>query len=350
MNTMSKRAIGLAGSAAAALALIAQPAGAQGPADFFKGKTINIVVSSAAGGGYDILSRTTAKYLASHTPGSPQFVVQNMPGAGGIVATNYIYSKAPKDGTAIGMFNNNTPFEPLFGTKQATYDATQFNWLGTPSIETGMLTIWHATPVNSWEELKTKEVTMGASGANSTPSFYARMMNETLGIKLKVIVGYPSQTNAFLAMERGELDGYASVFWSALKSVRPQWITENKVKLLVQFGLQPEPALTAKGVPFVLDLIKNPDDRKLMEAACAPLAAGRPFALPPGVPADRVAVMREAMIATFKDAAFKEEATKAGLDVDNIRTGEQLNELITRIYRDTPPAVVERLRKISQTE
>lgn len=332
------------------LALAATPAVAQTPEEFYKGKTVNVIVSSAPGGGYDILARTTAKHLSTHAPGNPQFVVQNMPGAGGIVATNFIYSKAPKDGTAIGVFNNNTPFEPLFGTKQATYDATQFNWLGTPSIETGMLTVWHQTPVNSWEDVKTREITMGASGANSTPSFYARMMNETLGIKLKVIVGYPSQTNAFLAMERGELDGYASVFWSALKSVRPQWITEKKVKLLVQFGLQPEPELVRMGVPFVLDLIKNDDDRKLMEAACAPLAAGRPFTLPPGVPADRVAAMRKATIATFNDKAFKDEASKQGLDVDNVRTGEQLVELITRIYRDTPPSVVERLRKISQVE
>lgn len=347
MRKMSK---GLVIGALAGAAAAAGPAAAQAPDEFFKGKTVNVVVSSAPGGGYDILARTAAKHLSNHVPGAPQIVVQNMPGAGGIVATNFIYSKAPKDGTTIGVFNNNTPFEPLFGTKQATYDATQFNWLGTPSIETGMLTVWHQSPVETWQDVKTKEITMGASGANSTPSFYARMMNETLGIKLKVIVGYPSQTNAFLAMERGELDGYASVFWSALKSVRPQWITEKKVKLLVQFGLQPEPELTKMGVPFVLDLIKNDDDRKLMEAACAPLAAGRPFVAPPGVPAERVALLRKSLIATFNDKTFKEEATKQGLDVSNIRTGEQLNELISRIYRETPPAVVERLRKISQVE
>ena len=327
------------------LTAFGQAATADPVADFYKGKTVAIIIGSPPGGGYDALARIVAKHLPAQMPGNPSVVVQNMPGAGGIVSANHVYTNAAKDGTVIGAPNNNAPFEPLFGTPQAAFDATRFNWLGTPSVEVGMLTVWHETPVNTWQDVKTREITMGASGANSTPSFYARLLNETLGLKLKVITGYRGQPEAFLAMQRGELDGYASVFWSALKSTRPDWIKENKVKLLVQFGLEREPEIAH--VPFILDLVTNADDRRLIEAACAPLAAGRPYLFPPGVPAERVAAMRKALMAAFTNAAFVEEATKAGLDVKKPRSGEELAALVTRIYRDTPPALVERLRRLN---
>ena len=328
-----------------ALLLGATDAAADPVAEFYKGKTVSIIVGSPPGGGYDALARLVAKYLSAHTPGGPSVVVQNMPGAGGIVSTNHVYTNAPKDGTVIGAPSNNAPFEPLFGTAQAKYDPTQMNWLGTPSVEVGMLTVWHETPVSSWRDARTRELTMGASGANSTPSFYARLLNETLGLKLKIITGYRGQPEALLAMQRGELDGYASVFWSALKTTRPDWITDKKVKLLVQFSLEPEPEIAH--VPFILDLVENADDRLLIEAACAPLAAGRPYLFPPGVPAERVAAMRTALMAAFTDPRFVAEASKTGLDVTKPRSGEALAALVTRIYRDTPPALVERLRRLN---
>ena len=173
-----------------------------------------------------------------------------MPGAGGIIATNYLYNVAPKDGTAIGGLQNNMPFEPLFGTKDANFDPTKFNWLGTPSRETAILTVWHTAPVNTWEEARTTELTMGSSGANSTPSFYGRIFNETLGMKLKIIIGYESQTHAFLAMERDEINGYPSVFYNSLVATKPTWLPEKKVKLLVQMGIEKEPELA--NVPSLL--------------------------------------------------------------------------------------------------
>ncbi len=326
--------------------LVAQASASADPiADFYKGKTVSIIVGSPPGGGYDALARIVAKHLSGHVPGHPSIVVQNMPGAGSIVAANHVYNNAAKDGTVIGAPNNNVPFEPLFGTLQAKFDATQMQWLGTPSVEVGMLTVWHQTPVETWRDVRSREITMGASGANSTPSFYARLMNETLGLKLKIITGYRGQSEAFLAMQRGELDGYSSVFWSALKSTRPDWIKENKVKLLVQFGLEREPEIPH--VPFIMDLLGSEEDRLLVQAACAPLGAGRPYFVPPGVPAERVAGLRKALMATFVDPVFVEEATKMGLDVKSPRTGEQLGALISRIYRETPPALVERLRKLN---
>jgi len=329
---------------AAISALFAGPAAAQSPADFYKDQTVTFVISSGAGGGYDTLARTLAQYLPKHIPGSPTVVVKNMPGAGGLVAANHLYNVAAKDGTVIGGVQSNVPFEPLFGAKGASFDPVKFNWLGTPSTETALLTVSNSTPVNTWQEAKTQEVIVGSSGANSTPSFYGRLLNEVLGLKLKIIVGYESQSQAFLAMERGEINGYPSVFYSALMSTKPTWIKEKKIKLLVQMGVGKEPELP--DVPYILDLIANPEDKLLAEAAFAPLAAGRPYLMPPGVPEERVALMRKALMDTFKDPAFLAEAEKRGLSVNSPRSGQELQQLIERVYKTTPPALVARLQKL----
>jgi tripartite-type tricarboxylate transporter receptor subunit TctC len=328
----------------AALALSGAPAQAQSVADFYRGKTVTIVVSTSTGGGYDTMARAIARHIGRLIPGNPQVVVRNMPGAGGITAVNWLYNAAEKDGTIAGLVQNGTPLEPLFGTKEARYDATRFNWLGTPSYEVSMVLLWHTVPVNTVEDLKTRETNMGASGANSTPAFYTRLLNATLGTRMKLIVGYPGQNDAFLAMERGELDGYPSVFYSALTSTRPNWLRDKLAKAIVQYG----PARLAElpGVPFAPDLLTNEDDKLLMQAAFAPQALGRPLLLPPDVPADRVAAMRKALADTFSDAAFKADAERIGLIVNAPQTGEELQQVIAKAYA-TPSRVVERLRKLN---
>ena len=325
-----------------ALGLCASPALAQ--SDFYKGKTVTIILSSAAGGGYDALARTLAQHLPKHIPGHPMVVVKNMPGAGGIIAANFLYTVAPKDGLTIGGLQNNVPFEPLFGTKEANFDPTKFNWLGTPSRETAILTISGTTPVDSWQQAKTTELTMGSSGNNSTPSFYGRLLNEVLGLKLKIIVGYELQTHAFLAMERDEINGYPSVFYSSLMATKPTWLKEGKVKLLVQMGDEKEPEIA--NVPFLPDLITKEEDKRLAEAAFAPLSAGRPYLMPPGVPADRVAIMRKAFTDTFSDPELIAEGNKRGLGINAPRDGQALQDLVDRVYKNTPPALVERLKKL----
>jgi tripartite-type tricarboxylate transporter receptor subunit TctC len=267
-----------------------------------------------------------------------------MPGAGGITAVNYLYNSAAKDGTTIGLVQNGTPLEPLFGTTSAHYDATKFNWLGTPSFEVSMVLVWHTVPVNSIEDLKTKVTNMGASGAHSTPAFYTRLLNATLGTKMKLINGYPGQNDAFLAMERGELDGYPSVFYSALTSTRPKWLPEKLAKPIVQYG--PERLKELPNVPFAPDLLTNPDDKLLMQAAFAPQALGRPLLAPPNVPADRVAALRKALADTFADPAFQVDANKIGLIVNAPRTGQQLQDVIAKAY-SSPSRVVERLRQLN---
>jgi tripartite-type tricarboxylate transporter receptor subunit TctC len=255
-----------------------------------------------------------------------------------------LYNVAPKDGLTIGGLQNNVPFEPLFGTKEANFDPTKFIWLGTPSYETAILTVWHTSPVDKWEQAKTTELTMGSSGNNSTPSFYGRLLNEVLGLKLKIIVGYESQTHAFLAMEREEINGYPSVFYNSLVATKPTWLPEKKVKLLVQMGGEKEKEIA--DVPLLSDLVTKPEDKALVEAAVAPLTAGRPYLMPPGVPADRVAAMRKAFAETFKDPDFLAEAEKRRLGVNAPRDGDALQNVIDSVYKNTKPEQIERLRKL----
>ncbi len=313
--------------------------------DFYRGKTIAFIVSSSPGGGYDTLSRAIARNLGKHIPGNPSIVIRNMPGAGGIVATSYIAKVAPRDGLTIAGVQNNTPFEPLFGTKEADFDATKLIWLGTPSVETGTLIAWHTSPIKTLDDAKKMEMTAGASGANSTPSFYARLLNELLGLKIKVITGFPGQNEAYLAMERGELDSYGVTFWSSLTSTKSDWIRDKKIRILLQYG--PERNAALPDVPFGPDLIADSDDKLLFEAANAPLAAGRPFVAPPGLPPERAAALRAGMLATFRDPDFLAEAAKQQLEVDKPTSGEALQALIARVYT-MPPRISERLRRIAQ--
>jgi tripartite-type tricarboxylate transporter receptor subunit TctC len=329
-----------------ALALTVAGGAAQADAvsDFYKDKTVSIVIGGSPGGGYDLLARTTARYLGHHIPGNPTIIVRNMAGAGGITATKFIYQNAPKDGTAISIANSNTPFEPMYGTKEADYDATKFVFLGSPGPETSILTVWHETPVSTVEEARKNELKMGSSGANSTPSFYGRMLIETLGLKIKLIVGYPGQNDALLAMEKGEIDGYPSAFYNSLMSTRPTWIADKRVKLIVQYGAAPEKALP--NVPFAPDLVTTQEDKLLWRAAVAPLALGRPFLAPPETPADRAAALRKALAETFADKDFLNEADKLQLGVATPMSGDEVKAIIEQAYQ-LPPSVIARLRKIA---
>jgi len=323
-----------------------QTARADGVADFYRGKTISLVVSSSPGGGYDTLTRAVARFLGKHIPGNPAVVVRNMPGAGGIVATKFIAAVAPRDGLTIACVLNNTPYEPLFGTKEADYDATKLTWLGTPSVETGLLIIWHTSPIKTLDDARKMQMTAGSSGANSGPSFYARLLNELLGLKIKIVVGYAGQNEAYLAMERGELDSFGLTFWSSLTSVKSDWLRDNKIRILVQYGPEKEAALP--DVPYGPDLV-NADDRTLFEAADAPLAAGRPFVAPPDLPPERAAALRSALLATFKDPEFLAEADKQRLEINKPTSGESMQEQIARVYQ-TPARIVDRLRRIAQPQ
>jgi tripartite-type tricarboxylate transporter receptor subunit TctC len=270
-----------------------------------------------------------------------------MAGAGGILAMNYIANVAPRDGLTIGQVQNNTPFEPLLGTKEANYDATKLTWLGTPSVETGLLAVWHTSKIRSLDDARKTYFTAGSSGANSAPSFYSRLLNELLGLKIKIVVGYPGLNESYLAMERGELDSFGVIFWSSLTSTKADWIKEKKIRILLQYGPEKEAALP--DVPYGPDLVKNEDDKKLFEASYAPLAAGRPFVAPPGLPAERAAALRAGLLATFHDPQFLAEAAKTHLLVNKPISGEAMQAQIARVYR-MPPHIIDRLRRIAQKQ
>jgi tripartite-type tricarboxylate transporter receptor subunit TctC len=327
----------------ALLAFAAPSAKAQPVADFYKGKTLAIIVSTSTGGGYDAMARAISRHIGRHLPGNPTSLVRNMPGAGGIAAMNHLYNAAEKDGTVIGLVQNGMPLEPLFGTKEARYDATKFHWLGTPSYEVAMVLLWHAVPVNSVADLRAKETNMGASGVNSTPAFYTRLLNATLGTRMKLISGYPGMNDGLLAMERGEIDGYPSAFYSALTSTRPNWLRDKQAKAIVQYG--PERLKELPDVPFAPDLIANEDDKLLLQTAFAPLALGRPLVASPGVAPERLAALRKALAETFADLQFQAEAEKLGLIVNAPRTGEQLQQVIANAYA-APARVIERMQKL----
>lgn len=317
---------------------------ADGVAEFYQGRTVTVVVGSNAGGGYDTFARAVARYMGKHIPGSPTLIVRNMPGAGGMTAANFLYNNADKDGSVIGLVQNNTPFEPLFGTKEARYDPVRFNWLGSPSAETAMVLLWHAAPVNSVAELKVREVAVGVSGANSTPAFFTRLLNATLGTRMKPINGYPGQNDVLLAMERREIDGHPSAFFSSVRSTRPTWLRDKTAKAIVQYGA--EKLAELPDVPFAPDLVANDGDRLVMQAAFAPLALGRPLLMPPGVVAERVAALRAAFAATMVDPDFLAEGERVGLGLNAPRSGEQIQEVVERAYQ-SPPRVIDRLRQLN---
>jgi tripartite-type tricarboxylate transporter receptor subunit TctC len=332
--------------AIAALILGMLPAVAQPPAEFYKDKQVKFLVSSSVGGGFDTYTRLIARHISKHMPGNPSFVVQNVVGAGGLRAANFLSSVAPKDGSTIALFQNSVPLEPLHGNKQALFDANQFHWLGSPSQEFAVFAIWHTVPVDRIEDAKTYELIIGAPGSTSSPAFYGRVFQAVFDIRLKILAGYAGALEALLGMERRENDGNTSAYWSSLKSIRPDWIAEKKLKFLLQYGAYPNPEL--KTVPFALDLINDPIKREMMDVSSAPLALGRPIAAPPGVPADRVKALRQALADTFRDPEYLSECLKLRLECDEPVPALVIADGIARAYKASPE-VVGALRQIYQS-
>ena len=326
----------------ALLASLTSPAWAE--SEFYQGKVISLTVSSSAGGGYDTLARTLARFLGKHVPGHPLVIVRNVAGGGGMTAANFLYGTAEKDGTQIGLLQNNAAFAPLLGAREARFDPLKFAWLGTPGIDTGIFAVWHTVPVNSLGEAREREISVGAASINSMPAAYARLLNDVLGTRLKVVTGYPGQTEAFYAMERGELDGYAAVLHVALQVARPDWLVQKMIKPLLYYGPQKRPELA--GVPYAPEIAPKEDDRVLLDLAFAPLALGQPLVMPPGVPAAQVEAIRKALAETFMDSEFIAEAHRLGLGVDTPRSGQEIESVIRRIFA-TSPGVLERWRNLN---
>ena len=316
---------------AACFAAAATGEAADAPASF-AGKQMTIVVPAQPGSGYDSYARSIVRILPKHLPGSPVVIVQNMPGAGGMRLANYLYNVAPKDGLALGMLENGTPFEPFYENHQVQFDPVKFNWLGSPSRETSLFLLWNSVPVSTIADARGlgRELVLAAAGSGSGGAFYARLLGSVLGLKVRLVEGYAGFPEALLAMERGENDGYPSGFWSTLKAIHQDWIDSGKIRFLLRWNSDPNPALSA--IPTARDLVDSQEDRQLLQVATAPFSLGRPIAAPPGVPADRLRQLREAMRATFADPGFREDCARQHLDCEAPVTGEQLAEIIRSAY------------------
>jgi tripartite-type tricarboxylate transporter receptor subunit TctC len=324
------------------IAALAMPVGAQAQsvADFYKGKTITVLVGYTAGGGYDIYARALARHMGRHLPGHPNLIVQNLSGAGSLNAANNIYNVAAKDGTVFGTFGRGLAMEPLIGASKPGYDSTKFTWLGSGTDESSVFTIWHTSPVKTWNDMLSKNFTVGGEGSGSDPDIYAALLRNLFGVKLKLITGYPGTTEVSLAMERGEVDGRASWSWTSLKSTKPDWVRDKKVNLPVQLNLTKNAELPH--VPLLVEFATNDRQRQILKMVLSRQTMGRPFAAPPGLSEERKQALRNAFDRTMKDPEFLAEAKARGQEVDPV-SGAEIDRLVGELYR-TPADVIAEAR------
>jgi tripartite-type tricarboxylate transporter receptor subunit TctC len=319
----------------ASLALATGPALAEG--EIYAGKTVRMVVGSGVGGGYDIYARILARYLEKTLPGKPTFVTQNMEGAASLTATNWAYKIAPKDGTVILATANALLLEPLYGNKAAEYETTKFEWVGSIGKQQQVCVTWHASKAKTIADVQAQEFTVSATGASGGPAIWPRILNAMIGTKFKVIGGYTTGDSR-LAVERGEVDGICGLAWSTLKTSDPRWVKEKLVNVLVQMGVKPQPGL--ENVPLVYNMVKSDDDRRLLELIFIPDEMGRPYAMPPGTPAQNVAAVRTAFDAVMRDKEFLAETVGRGLEVDPL-SGLEMASLLQKAFA-TPRPMVEK--------
>ncbi len=329
--------------AIAGLAAVAGfPARAAGVEDFYKDKTITVLVGFPTGNGADSYARLISRFMSKHIPGKPTFIVQNMPGAGSMTMANYLFAVAPKDGTAFGVFNRNLPLEPLMGNKAVRFEARKFTWIGSTNTEPSLCVAWHGSPVKSIADMQTREFTVAATSISANSGLVPTVLNQVLGARIKLVMGYPGSNEMSLALERGEVEGRCGWSRSSLMSSKAAWVSDKKITLLLQAGLQKSVAMP--DVPLAMDAVKGERERQLLRLAVAWDEMAWPFAAPPGVPADRAQALRSAFASVLKDPDLVAQAEKERLDLSLV-TGEDIQKLLEEVYA-TPADVVEQMRDI----
>ena len=298
------------------IALSALPARAQSVEEFYKGKVVNLVIGFSVGGGYDLYARHLARFMGKHIPGNPNVVPQNMPGAGSLKAANYIYTAAPKDGTYFGTFARTTGINPLLESG-ATFDGTKFSWLGSVTDDVTTCVTWHTTAIKTWDDFIKKPVTLGGQGPSSEPDIFARLYKNVFGAPIKLVPGYPGTNEITLAMERGEVDGLCGLSWSTIKTRHAQWLQGEEDQSAGAGGAQAG-ARNRRGVPLVMDMTKDKEKLQILKLILAAQEMARPFAAPPGIPADRKAALVKAFDDTMKDPEYLADAKKLNIDVNPV--------------------------------
>jgi tripartite-type tricarboxylate transporter receptor subunit TctC len=332
----------IAAVVAAATLVAAAAASAQSAGDFFKDKQIRFVLGAAPGQDYDLWARFLSRHLPRHIPGSPSFVVQNMPGAGHLLATNWLYNIAPRDGTVWGSVSRNIPNAGLQQLSGVRFDPLKFNWLGSPELTNRGCFAMTSGRVKKAEDLFEQEFIVGGTGAGSTVTETPKLLRGLLGMKFKVVEGYVKPQDVQFAMETGELDGLCSTVQS-FRNFRPDWFKSGTARVL--FTLEKDPVHWIDA-PTIYRFVKTQEQRQTLDFFSSSIEYGRPLLLPPEVPAERVQMLRRAFDATVNDPQFREEAKKLGLDI-TLRTGEELAALI-RASQETPAEIVDRVAKFIQ--
>jgi len=320
-----------------AMALLASPASAAPAGDFYKGRSVQLIVGFSAGGGYDLYARVLARHMGRHIPGNPSVVPQNMPGAGSVKAANYLYDVAPKDGTVFGIFDRGLPMERLLGrTAGQQFDATKFTWLGSVTDEPAVCGFSAKSGIRSWQDMKMKPFKVGGAGATADDEIYPAVLKNMFHLPVRVVSGFPGRAEAVLSIQRGEIDGLCGWSWSSLMSRDKQLLDSKQITVVLELGV--DKALDLPGVPVLGDLTDDAKQKSALKLIFSRLTIARPFAAPPGLSPERTKILRDAFDATMKDPAFLAEMKKLALDV-RPQDGAKVEQLVRQAYA-YPPDVV----------
>jgi tripartite-type tricarboxylate transporter receptor subunit TctC len=322
---------------------VSSPAAANDVADFYKGKQLTMLIGTSTGGDVDARARMVARYMGKHIPGQPSILPRNMPGAVGVVAANWLYNVAPKDGTVIHAVMQGMPAFQAMGGQGVEFDAAKLQWLGNTVEGTNVVVMWHASKIGSIADARTRQVVMGAPGTANNCVFYPLLLNALVGTQFKVITGYPGGNDVNLAMERGEVEGRCNWSWSSIMATRADWVRDKKINVIIQFADEKHPDLP--NVPLVSELAKTDKERKILDLMLSSQVMARPFAAPPGVPADRVKALRAAFMAVAEDPGFVAASKAQQLEVEPV-SGERIQEIVRRMT-DTPKPILRELRDIA---
>jgi len=320
--------------------LAAAPAQAQSVAEFYGGRSIDVYIGLSAGGVYDINARLLSRYMGKHIPGHPTLVPRNMTGAAGLRLANWLYSQGPKDGTAIATFARGIAFDALLGQQGSMFDANKFNWLGSVNDEVSVCVSWTASGITKFEQLHTQELVVGSTGGSGDDGAFPKLLNSVLGTKFRIVTGYPGGNEIKMAMERGEVAGRCGWSWSSVKSTQPQWLKDKKISMLVQLSMRKHEDLP--DVPLIVDFAKTEEERQIFKVMFARQVMAWPFVAPPGVPADRVAALRNAFDETMQDKEFLGEAARLSLETTPV-SGQNIQGLIEELYRTTSPELTKKI-------
>jgi len=324
-----------------ALAANAPAAHAQAVADFYRGKTVNMLIGGPPGGEYDLHARHVARHIGRHIPGNPNVVTQNIAGAAGIKMANYLYQQAPRDGTYLAVIHNALPASQVVGIEGIGFDAAKFRWLGTiaPGAET--LAVWHTAGVATIDGARQRQIIVGAAARSGILYTFPVMMNEFFGTKFKIVTGYAGGNQINFAMERGEVEARNNT-WSSWKTIKPAWLAEKKIAIIAQIG----PRTAGLDAPSLEELAKNPAERAVIELIASAAHLGRPIALNPGVPEERVAALRAAFLATMADPSFRADAAALNFEVAPV-DGASMQRFVEQLMR-TPTNVAVRARQLME--